>query len=155
MCQEHAINAGFAAQLNTVSSLKDVNATALLAKTSSSLNAHGGAFGLDMCTDLCDEQFCSIWGFGTHCKVITLLADWHIFSINCSRTDILLMDCVLKSHCVDENHSDEEFPWIASFRVSFEGTVERENIFVFVQPLTKLTVTPIAEDIINFQEAVN
>ena len=39
--------------------------------------------------------------------------------------------------------------------MSLEGTVERDNIFVFVQPLTKLTEIPIIDGIINLQEAVD
>ena len=75
MCLEHTIDVGLAAQLDIVLSLEDVNAIALLVETSFSFNAHGSMFCLDMCMDLGDEQFDSVWGFGTHCKVINLLAD--------------------------------------------------------------------------------
>ena len=61
----------------------------------------------------------------------------------------------MKSHLVNEDLSDEWFPWIAGFRVSLEGTLERDNIFVFVQPLAKLVEIPIADGIITLQEAVN
>ena len=111
MCLEHVINVGVAAQLDVILSLKDVNTVALLVKTSFSFNAHGSMFGLDALIDLCNEQFGSVWGLGIHCKVINLSADWHVFSIHCTRIDILLMDSDPKSHLVDKNLSNEVFPW--------------------------------------------
>ena len=69
-------------------------------------------------------------------KAINLLADQHVLSIHCARTDIPLMDSVLNSHLVNEDLSNEAFTWNASFRVSLKGMVKRENIPVFVQPLT-------------------
>ena len=56
------IDAGLAAQLDTILNLKDVNVIVSLAETSFGFNAHGGTFGLDACTDLglhqktCQEQ---------------------------------------------------------------------------------------------------
>ena len=39
--------------------------------------------------------------------------------------------------------------------MSLEGTVKRDNIFMFVQPLTKLAEIPIVDGVINLQEAVD
>ena len=39
--------------------------------------------------------------------------------------------------------------------MSLEGTAQRDNIVVFVQPLTKLMETPVTDGVINFQEAVD
>ena len=69
--------------------------------------------------------------------------------------DILLKDHVVKSQLVDEDLSDKAFPWNTGFRMSLEGMVERDNIFMFVQPLAKLAKTPITDGVVNFQETVN
>ena len=65
------------------------------------------------------------------------------------------MDGIVESHLVNEDFSDEAFPENACFRMSLESTAQRDNIFVFVQPLTKLAETPVADGVINFQETVN
>ena len=93
-------------------------------------------------------------------QIINLAADQHVFSINGTATDILLMDNVAKSHLVDEDLSDEAlrdeaFPKNVGFRMSLEGTAERDNIFLFVQPPAKLVETPIVDGVVNIQEAVN
>ena len=75
MCLEHGINGGLTAQLDTVSSLKDVNTIALLVWTSFGFNAHSSIFSLDMFMDLGDEQFSSVGGFSANCKIINLVAD--------------------------------------------------------------------------------
>ena len=59
------------------------------------------------------------------------------------------MDGVVDSHLVDEDLGNEAFPENASFRMSLESTVERDNIFMFVQPLTKLVEIPIVDSVIN------
>ena len=56
MCLKHTINAGLAAQLGPVSSLEDVDATALLVETSFSFNAHGSTFSLDVVGDSCAQH---------------------------------------------------------------------------------------------------
>ena len=75
MCLEHTINAGLAAQLDAVLSLKDVNAIVLLTQTSFSFNAHDSIFSLDVFMDLGDEKFSSVWRLSTYCKIINLTAD--------------------------------------------------------------------------------
>ena len=65
------------------------------------------------------------------------------------------MDGIAESHLIDENFSDWAFPENAGFRMPLEGMVKRDNIFVFVQPLTKLAETPIADGVINLQEPVD
>ena len=65
------------------------------------------------------------------------------------------MDGVVESHLADEDLSDEAFPENTSFRMPLEGTVERDNISVFVQPLAKLAQILMADSVINLQQAVN
>ena len=65
------------------------------------------------------------------------------------------MDSVAESHLVDEDLGNEAFPENAGFRMSLESTVERDSIFVFVQPLTKLAEISIVDGVINLQETVN
>ena len=110
MCLEHAINAGLSAQLDVISSLKDVNAIVLLVETSFGFNAHGSIFCLDVFTDLGDEQFGSVGGFSANCKIINLATDQHVLAVNSTGIDILLMDSVTESHLIDEDFSDNAFP---------------------------------------------
>ena len=150
-----AINARLATQLDVILSLKDVNVIALLVKTSFDFNAHGSMFGLDMLTDLCDEQLDSHWGFGTNCKVIHLATDKCVLSIDVARIDVPFMDSVTKPHFVNEGLSDEVFQCHTGFWVTLDGMVERDNIFVSVQPLTKLVETLVVEGVNNFKKTVN
>ena len=100
----------FAAQLDTISSLKDVNAIVLLVKISFSFITHGGIFVLDMLMPLCNEEFCKVRRLSTHDKAINLLTDQHLISICCARVDVLFIGGILKSHLVDEDLSSHRMP---------------------------------------------
>ena len=150
-----SINAGHAIWLDVILSLKDIHAIASLVEIFFGFNAHGGKFGLDMLTNFCDEKLASLWSFRAHGKVVNLMANMHVLSIESAQMDVLFMDSVQKSHLVDEDLSDEAFPQNAGFRMFLEGTEDRDIAFVFVQPLTKLVETPITEGIINFQDAID
>ena len=72
MCLEHASNPGLTAQEHAILCLKDVDTVVLFVKTSFGFKSPGSMFGLDVLTDLGDEQLGSVWGLGTHCKVMNL-----------------------------------------------------------------------------------